>query len=46
MRPPGTDGTRLAALTTFMLTNGTSAPVQSLWSNAYNGGGGCVLTYP
>jgi serine protease len=30
-----------------MLTNGTSVPVQSLWSNAFNSGaGGCVLTYP
>jgi serine protease len=30
-----------------MLTNGTSVPVQSLWSDAFNGGaGGCVLTYP
>jgi hypothetical protein len=29
------------------LTNGTSVPVQSLWSNAFNGGaGGCVLSYP
>ena len=27
--------------------NGTSYPVQSLWSNAFNGNrGGCVLTYP
>jgi serine protease len=30
-----------------ILTNGTSVPVQSLWSNAFSGGaGGCVLTYP
>ena len=30
-----------------MLTNGTSVPVQSLWSNAFNSdAGGCVLTYP
>jgi serine protease len=30
-----------------MLTNGTSVPVQSLWSNAFSSGaGGCVLTYP
>ena len=29
------------------LTNGSSFPVQSLWSNAFNGGsGGCVLSYP
>jgi hypothetical protein len=29
-----------------LLTNGTSVPVQSLWSNAFNNGaGGCVLTY-
>lgn len=27
--------------------NGSSFPVQSLWSNAFNGGaGGCVLSYP
>ena len=27
--------------------NGASFPVQSLWSNAFNGGaGGCVLSYP
>ena len=25
---------------------GTNFPVQSLWSNAYNGTGGCVLSYP
>ncbi len=30
-----------------MLTNGTSVPVQSLWSDAFNSGaGGCVLSYP
>ena len=29
------------------LTNGSSFPVQSLWSNAFNSGsGGCVLSYP
>ena len=29
------------------LANGTSVPVQSLWSNAFNSGsGGCVLSYP
>jgi serine protease len=29
------------------LSNGTSVPVQSLWSDAFNnGGGGCVLSYP
>jgi serine protease len=28
-------------------TNGTTFPLQSLWSNAFNGGGGgCVLTFP
>jgi hypothetical protein len=27
--------------------NGSSYPVQSLWSNAFNSGaGGCVLSYP
>jgi hypothetical protein len=30
-----------------MLSNGLVFPVQSLWSNAFNGGsGGCVLSYP
>lgn len=29
------------------LTNGSSVPVQSLWSNAFNNGsGGCVLSFP
>jgi len=29
------------------LTNGSSVPVQSLWSNAFNSSsGGCVLSYP
>lgn len=29
------------------LANGATFPVQSLWSNAFNaGGGGCVLSYP
>jgi hypothetical protein len=29
------------------LTNGSSVPVQSLWSNAFDdGSGGCVLSYP
>jgi serine protease len=26
--------------------NGASYPVQSLWSNAFSGSGGCVLSYP
>jgi serine protease len=38
-------GQGAAADVTF--PNGTSSPVQSLWSNAFNGGqGGCVLSYP
>ncbi len=29
------------------LSGGVSYPVQSLWSNAFNGGaGGCVVSYP
>jgi serine protease len=32
---------------TVMFPNGSSFPVQSLWSNAYNSGaGGCVVSYP
>ena len=38
-------GQGASARTTF--PNGTSYPVQSLWSNAFNSGaGGCVLSYP
>ena len=40
-----TSGQGASADVTF--PNGTTFPVQSLWSNAFNGGaGGCVLTYP
>ncbi len=38
-------GQGAAAGTTFL--NGSTFPVQSLWSNAFNSGaGGCVLSYP
>jgi serine protease len=40
-----TSGQGAAANVTFSTTSYTF-PVQSLWSNAYNGGGGCVLSYP
>jgi serine protease len=41
-----TSGNQGAALNVTM-SNGLSFPVQSLWSNAFNGDvGGCVVSYP
>jgi hypothetical protein len=40
-------GSGQGAAASVTLTNGSSFPVQSLWSNAFNNGaGGCVLSYP